>query len=56
MCFHTPGCPKNTGTLLSGRLEINQRGRGQGGEQTQAECAFILYVVSETQELFYQVG
>ena len=48
MCFHT-SCSKNKGTLLSGRLEINQRGRGQGGEQKQAKCAFILLVVQETQ-------
>ena len=33
-------CSRNTGTLLSGRLDINQRGGGQGGEQMQAECAF----------------
>ena len=29
MCLHTPGCPRNTGTLLSGRLEINQSGGGR---------------------------
>ena len=59
MCLHTPGCSRNTGTLLSGRLELNKRGGvgggGQGREQIQAECAFIL-VVPKTKELFCRVG
>ena len=33
MCFHTPGCPKTTGTLLSGRLEINQSDWGWVGSR-----------------------
>ena len=56
MCFHSPGCSRNTGTFLSGRFEINQRARGQGGEQIKAECAFIFLVVPETQELFCEIN
>ena len=91
ICLHTPGCSRNTETLTE-RLEMNQRveGRagsrcrlnvlsyfwllqkhrhssvryvrdkseewGQDGKLTHAECAFILLLVPETQELFCQIG
>ena len=38
MCLYTPGCYKNTGTLLSGRLEINQRDGGGLGADTGRMC------------------